>query len=34
MGDIYRTHRKDEKCIEIFSQKPLGRPRRTFEDNI
>jgi len=39
MGGEYSTSGKDEKCIlnfgrETWSEGPLGRPRRRWEDTI
>jgi hypothetical protein len=38
MGGAYGMHGRDEKCREILWKKkgnrPSGRPKRTWEDNI
>jgi hypothetical protein len=39
MGRAYRTDRRHEKCEQYFvgkleGKRPLGRPRRIWEDNI
>jgi hypothetical protein len=40
MGGGYSTHGRDAKCLQYFSLKqsrekrPLGRPKRRWEDNI
>jgi hypothetical protein len=39
MGETYSTHGNDDVCIQILVQKPeekrpLGRPRRRWEDKI